>query len=104
MILVGLGANLPSVMGAPSQTLRAALLELGKRGVKVVGTSSFYQTPAWPDPDEPPFTNAVARVITDLSPQELLKVLHDVEAIFGRVRSQPNAPRSLDLDLLDYDG
>ena len=30
--------------------------------------------------------------------------LHDIETSFGRKRSTPNAPRSIDLDLIDYDG
>jgi 2-amino-4-hydroxy-6-hydroxymethyldihydropteridine diphosphokinase len=34
----------------------------------------------------------------------LLKALHDIEAEFGRIREKQNAPRTLDLDLLDYDG
>src|SRR3546814_14054145 len=38
-----------------------------------------------------------------LSPWELLAVLHEVEAEHERVRSVPNASRTLDLDLLAYD-
>jgi 2-amino-4-hydroxy-6-hydroxymethyldihydropteridine diphosphokinase len=43
-------------------------------------------------------------VETTLQPVELLTVLHGVETAFGRLRSAPNAPRSLDLDLLDHSG
>jgi 2-amino-4-hydroxy-6-hydroxymethyldihydropteridine diphosphokinase len=46
----------------------------------------------------------VVSVATRLQPAELLTLLHDVEAGFGRVRAAANASRSLDLDLLDYDG
>jgi 2-amino-4-hydroxy-6-hydroxymethyldihydropteridine diphosphokinase len=66
--------------------------------------SGFYRSAAWPDPNDPPFVNAVAAVETDLSPAALLAELHEVEAAFGRRRSMPNAPRTLDLDLLDYHG
>jgi 2-amino-4-hydroxy-6-hydroxymethyldihydropteridine diphosphokinase len=104
MILIGLGSNLSSVIGSPAQTLRAALEDLQKRHIKVEGTSRFYRTPAWPDPNDPPFVNAVARVSTDLAPAALLNQLHEVEAAFGRRRGIANAPRTLDLDLLDYDG
>jgi 2-amino-4-hydroxy-6-hydroxymethyldihydropteridine diphosphokinase len=48
--------------------------------------------------------NAVAAVGTRLAPEQLLATLHEVEAAFGRRRSLANAPRTLDLDLLDYDG
>ncbi len=104
MILIALGANLPSHAGPPAATLRAALVRLGQRGVKILCISSFYESPAWPDPSDPPFVNAVATVETGLQPVELLALLHGVETDFGRMRSAPNAPRSLDIDLLDHDG
>jgi 2-amino-4-hydroxy-6-hydroxymethyldihydropteridine diphosphokinase len=59
---------------------------------------------AWMCAPSPPFVNAVAHVETALSPTELLAALHNVETAFGRKRSERNAPRTLDLDLLDYDG
>jgi len=85
-------------------TLRAALARLEERGIKILSTSSFYETPAWPDPRQPAYVNAVAIVETMLQPVELLTLLHAVETDFGRLRSAPNAPRTLDLDLLDYGG
>jgi 2-amino-4-hydroxy-6-hydroxymethyldihydropteridine diphosphokinase len=103
MILIALGANIPSHVGAPVQTLDAALAELGKRGVKVVAVSPYYVTPAWPDPADPSFVNAVAQIDTNLSPAGLLALLHELETAFGRARSVRNAPRTLDLDILDYD-
>lgn len=104
MILIALGANLPSSAGEPAATLQAALAALETRGADVQAVSRFYATPAWPDPNDPPFVNAVARIETALPPRELLAVLHDVEIAFGRQRSERNAPRTLDLDLLDYEG
>ena len=104
MILIALGANLPSRAGEPAQTLAAALAALDQHGVKVLGVSSYYVTPAWPDPSDPPFVNAVARIETERTPDALMNLLHETETAFGRVRSQKNAPRTLDLDLLDYDG
>jgi 2-amino-4-hydroxy-6-hydroxymethyldihydropteridine diphosphokinase len=104
MILIALGSSVPSRAGGPSQTLRAALSRLRDNGVTPVAVSPFYRTPAWPDPRDPEFVNAVAQVMTELSPAELIAVLHDTETAFGRVRSARNAPRTLDLDILDYDG
>ena len=46
--------------------------------------------------------NAVCLVDTTLSAQALLAALHDIEAAFGRERSFRNAPRTLDLDIIDY--
>lgn len=103
-IFIALGANIPSVVGPPEATLKAALAALEERGVKVLALSPFHQTQAWPDPADPPFTNAVAEIETQLQPFALLGLLHEVETEFGRKRSAPNAPRTLDLDLLDYQG
>jgi 2-amino-4-hydroxy-6-hydroxymethyldihydropteridine diphosphokinase len=104
MILIALGANLPSCAGPPAATLRSALTRLEERGVRTLSVSSFYATPAWPDPGQPAFVNAVASVASTLQPVELLALLHGVETEFGRLRSAPNVPRTLDIDLLDYDG
>jgi 2-amino-4-hydroxy-6-hydroxymethyldihydropteridine diphosphokinase len=103
-IFIALGANIPSAAGPPDVTLKAALAALGERGVQIRRISSFHQTEAWPDPSDPPFINAVAGIETDLQPVALLGLLHEVETAFGRKRSVPNAPRSLDLDLIDYRG
>jgi 2-amino-4-hydroxy-6-hydroxymethyldihydropteridine diphosphokinase len=104
MILIALGANLPSSAGNPPETLRAALRELAARGVTLEKVSGFFRSPAWPNPKDPEFVNAIASVRTSLPPKELLDVLHKVETSFGRVRGERNAPRTLDLDLIDYGG
>lgn len=105
MILIGLGANQDSAAGAPAQTFKAALERLcDDGGVRVLALSRLYRSPAWPDPAQPEFTNAAAVLESGLGPAALLSRLHAVEAWFGRVRSVPNAPRPLDLDLLDYQG
>jgi len=104
VILIALGANLPSPAGKPADTLNAALAAFAVRSITIEMQSGFYRSPAWPNPLDPPFINAVAAVRTDLSPRDLLAALHEVEHSFGRRRGEPNAPRTLDLDILDYDG
>jgi 2-amino-4-hydroxy-6-hydroxymethyldihydropteridine diphosphokinase len=104
MILIALGANIASPAGAPADTLKRALEELNGKGVKILSVSHLYETPAWPDARDPAFVNAVAAVETGLQPVELLALLHGVETALGRLRSAPNAPRTLDIDLIDYDG
>lgn len=102
MILIALGANLPSPVGPPAKTLRAALAELEKRGVRVLTCSRFFETSPVPASDQPDFVNAVAEVATDLPPDALLGLLHDVEAAYGRTRAETWEARTLDLDLLAY--
>src|SRR5262245_40893817 len=104
MILLALGANVPSLVGEPAATLRAGLEHLAEHGVGILAVSPFYKSVAWPDPSDPPFVNAVARIETELSPSALLELLKDVERRFGRVRSKRNAPRTLDLDIVDFNG
>ena len=104
MIVIALGANLDSQVGPPAKTIRAAWKALSTLNIQVVSASRLYRTPAWPDPSQPPFVNAVVCVETELSPRALMDVLHNVETAFGRERTAKNAPRTLDLDLIDYHG
>lgn len=102
MILIALGANLPSPYGTPEQTLRAALAEMDARGLKVVASSSVWKSAPVPVSDQPWYRNAVAETETGLSAKEVLAILHEIEADFGRVRAERNEARLLDLDLLAY--
>jgi 2-amino-4-hydroxy-6-hydroxymethyldihydropteridine diphosphokinase len=104
MILIALGANLVSPVGPPAATITAALDALAQNGVKIEAVSAFYATPAWPDPSAPPYVNAVARVGSALMPAALMEILHQIESAYGRTRGEKNAPRTLDLDLIDYHG
>ena len=104
MILIGLGANLPSVAGPPAATLAAALAALEAAGVRVERRSAWYRSAPVPAAGQPWYVNGVVAVATSLGPAELLALLHRIEARFGRVRRRQNEPRVLDLDLLDFDG
>jgi len=102
-ILIGLGANLPSERyGPPVATLEAALVALAGRGLEIVARSGWWESAPVPLSDQPWYVNGVVEVRTKLGPEDLLALLHGVEADFGRVRTVPNAPRILDLDLLAY--
>ncbi len=103
-VFIGLGANISSPYGPPKATLKAALQAFPEERIRVLNVSRWYASPAYPDPSAPPFTNSVAKVATDLDPPQLLRVLHDVERRFGRIRRAQWEPRPVDLDILDYDG
>lgn len=105
MILVALGANLPSpAHGPPRATLEAALALMPAHGIAVVRRSSWYSNPAVPPSNQPLYVNAVVDVATELAPEALLDRLHRIEARLGRSRQQRWEARIVDLDLLDYDG
>ena len=71
-------------------------------GIEVTAVSSLYETEPQDVEDQPWFLNMVAAIRTDLSPEELLTVLQEIEAEAGRVRcdGSPGGPRTLDLDIL----
>lgn len=97
---IGLGANL----GDALQTLLAAGNTLcHTAGIVHCDFSTFYSSDPV-DATGPLFVNAVMRVETTLAPLNLLDVLQSIENKNGRVRLYRNAPRTLDLDLLWYDG
>jgi 2-amino-4-hydroxy-6-hydroxymethyldihydropteridine diphosphokinase len=98
---IGLGANL----GEPRRQLEEALERLAAtEEVEVLKVSSFYRNPPLGPPDQPWYVNAVAQVRTRLAPEELLRVLRQVETAMGRVRRERWGPRPIDLDLLLHDG
>jgi 2-amino-4-hydroxy-6-hydroxymethyldihydropteridine diphosphokinase len=97
-VYVGLGANL----GDAEATVRNALAALDQIDASVLGAQSSLFRTAPVDADGDDYVNAVAQLQTSLSPQELLQALQHIEQQYGRERSYPNAPRTLDLDLLLY--
>ncbi|WP_270933803.1 2-amino-4-hydroxy-6-hydroxymethyldihydropteridine diphosphokinase [Falsiroseomonas oryzae] len=112
MILVAIGANLPGPDGAPALTTcrAAACLLDGWPGLRLQALSRWFATAPVPStPGVPDYVNGVARLVPEPGaavpdPADLLAALQGIEARFGRVRPYPNAPRTLDLDLLDLDG
>src|SRR5208282_3779621 len=105
MILIGIGGNLASArFGPPRETLATALTALEAEGVHIAARSAWYRTEPVPRSDQPWFVNAVVSLATELGAKDLLTVLQAIERRFGRVRGEPNAPRVLDLDILDYQG
>ena len=105
MILIGIGGNLESAQfGPPRDTLTAALAALKEKRIRILARSGWYRTEPVPRSDQPWFVNAVVSLATELGAKDLLNALQATERQFGRVRGELNAPRILDLDILDYQG
>lgn len=105
--LVAIGANLPRADGAaPVETCRWAVARIGGiAGVRLVAVSGWWESePIPPDRNSPVFVNGVVLVETETTPEALLAALHAIESEAGRARPYPNAPRVLDLDLIDQGG
>ncbi len=94
--VVGIGANL----GDPAATIAAAVASLPG----VVATSALYRTAPVGGPVQPDYLNAAVVVDVPLDPHALLACLHAIERSAGRVRRVRWGPRTLDLDILVWDG
>jgi 2-amino-4-hydroxy-6-hydroxymethyldihydropteridine diphosphokinase len=100
--IVAVGGNL-DFQGRPLQgVLGDALNRLAAEGFEPLARSRWWSSAAWPDPSDPPYLNAVALARTGLEPLAALAALRRIEAAFGRRRDRPNAPRTLDLDLIAH--
>ena len=100
--LIALGGKVGDVRAA----FNSAIPQIcDKAAARLVARSSDYATPPWGEEQQPPYVNACIEIETALAPHALLDVLHEVERMHGRVRSQEKryGPRTLDLDLLAYD-
>ncbi len=101
LAFIGLGSNLEE----PRNQLQRAFAALGELpGTRLVAQSSLYRSAPLGYQDQPDFVNAVAGIATELTPQALLQALLQIEHSHGRERTFRNAPRTLDLDILLYDG
>lgn len=97
-IFIALGSNL----GDRAGNILRALALMKARGIKIRKVSDFIETKPYGVTDQPDFLNAVVRVETGLSPEQLVKTLLDIETTMGRVRKRHWGERNIDLDLLLY--
>ena len=108
-VLLGLGCNV-ALVANPGEEREGKIAQINKAiadmcllpDTQIVDISSFYESePAYYE-DQDVFVNAVVLARTGLPPKELLEYLHAIENSLGRTREIKNGPRTLDLDILDY--
>lgn len=98
---LSLGSNL----GNRDRNLAEAVRRLGTTpGVEVRRVSSVYETAPVGGPPQGDFLNLVVELATTLSPRELLAACQAIEADLGRERTVRWGPRTIDLDVLIYEG
>ena len=102
LVIVAVGGNLPGASGTILENLESALDHFPISELMITKRSRWWRSRAWPDPTAPDYINGVVIVEPSLNPLETLARLASIEVLFGRDRSEANAPRSLDLDLIAY--
>jgi 2-amino-4-hydroxy-6-hydroxymethyldihydropteridine diphosphokinase len=93
---LGLGSNLED----KKKNLKRAIRLLKDTSIRLLRTSSLYQTQPVGNADQPWFVNQVVEVETNLTPWQLLALLQSLEKKMGRTKSIRNGPRLIDLDIL----
>ena len=96
---LAIGSNL----GNKVSNIEITKFELEKYKIKILKSSSNYISESWPDSSMPNYINIIIKIKTSLLPLELLKICNSIELRLGRVRSKKNAPRTCDIDIIDYD-
>ena len=98
-VFISIGSNL----GDRVANCREAVRRLaGYDGLRVVKTSSLYETEPWGVTDQGPFINAAVEIDTGLAPDALIDLLKGVEAGMGRTEGRRWGPRLIDLDIIFY--
>ena len=96
---IGIGSNL----GTPEKNCTKAIEKISNtKDIKIISKSSFYQTEPIGGVQQGWFVNSAIEIETDLSPENLLSVLLNLELAMGRIRKEKWGPRLIDLDLLLY--
>ncbi len=98
-VYIGIGSNL----GNRQDNCLKAIGILKNNGLEITAQSSMHETEPWGVKDQPKFINMALKVETDLTPQELLTLLKNIENIMGRESTSRWGPRIIDIDILLYD-
>ena len=96
---IAIGSNL----GNKKLNIELAKFKLQNNLIKIIQSSSQYETPSWPDSTKPKFINIVVKIKTTLTPKQLLNTCHKIELELDRKRFKKNEPRTCDIDIIDYD-
>ncbi|MBD5637791.1 2-amino-4-hydroxy-6-hydroxymethyldihydropteridine diphosphokinase [Clostridium botulinum] len=96
---VAFGSNI----GEKESYIKRALEKIEKRGMKIIKVSPIYETEPYGVLDQDSFLNGVVKIETNLTPENLIEVLLDIEKQLDRVRERRWGPRTIDLDIIFYD-
>jgi 2-amino-4-hydroxy-6-hydroxymethyldihydropteridine diphosphokinase len=93
-----LGSNL----GDRPQVLAAAREMIAGQAGSIVNQSAIYETEPWGITDQPAFLNQVLEITTSLLPEDLLRIILNIEHDLGRIRYERWGARVIDIDILYF--
>jgi len=97
---LAIGSNL----GDRFANIQSAKELLLLNNIYIKDTSSYYETPSWPNRNFPKFFNIVIKIKTDKSLTNLFKIVKNIEKRIGRKKALKNHPRICDIDIIDFNG
>ena len=98
VIYLGIGSNL----GNRKKNIEMTKFKLLASNVKILESSSYYESLSWPNQNDPKFINIIVKVKTQYAPLELIQKCKNIEKEMGREKSPKNSPRICDIDIIDY--
>jgi 2-amino-4-hydroxy-6-hydroxymethyldihydropteridine diphosphokinase len=104
MIHINIGSNLDSNFGNKIRNISIALSLLSDSKIKILKTSNFYETPSYPNRNNPKFINIGAIIECDFDYLTLLNKSRLIEKKIGRIKTRKNDPRVCDIDIVDFKG
>ena len=104
MIHLNIGSNLKSKFGDRFENISIAINLLINSKIKISNISSFYETPSYPNKKLPWFLNIGVTVNYSGNEMELINIISLIEKKIGRIKSEKNAPRVCDIDIIDFNG
>ena len=99
-VYLAIGSNL----GNRVHNIEKAKFLLIEHNISFISVSKYYETPSWPNPNNPKFINIVLKAKTSYDPIYLLNLCKSIEIALGRKRTPKNSPRECDIDIIDYNG
>ncbi len=92
--------SLGSNIGDREKNLKEACFLLEKSQIKILKSSSLYETQPVDYSSQPWFLNQMLEVRSGLFPEDLLDVIKKIETKLGRIKSIPKGPRKIDIDII----
>lgn len=93
-----IGGNL----GDRAVNLTKAIQLIEEQLGKIINSSSIYETASWGITDQPDFLNQVLLVETPLPAEKIMNEILSIENKMGRIRTEKNASRIIDIDILFF--